>query len=62
MKIIESPDRSQRTRRKGGRCLPSGDPFDAWLRVLRQTDDGRLGSAANRPGLPGELPHFTMSI
>src|SRR5262249_24162865 len=43
-----STDRSHGTRRQRSGRLPCGDPLDAGLRVLRQTDHYRLG-----PGIEG---------
>ena len=47
LKIIESAHRSHGPRRERSGRLPSGDPVDAGLRVLRQANQHRLGPRAD---------------
>src|SRR5262249_44800248 len=46
-----SADQSHRTWRNGNRCVPTGDPVNAWLRILKQTDQQRVGCFSHRKGL-----------
>ena len=46
-----SADQSHRTRRKCIRCVPSGDPVDAGLRILRKADHDRVGPRPHCAGL-----------